>query len=132
MQFRDLYCIRHGCTLRDFEENLIHRYFQVPARAALPLLERLWPDYLVEERAFAGFVGRQIDAEGIQLEVDLYHAKCVDMSFFRKHMGLRLRCRMLIAHANSILSACKPDLARMVEGSGDTMPGDDHLIAEGE
>lgn len=105
MQFRDLYCIRFGCDVSDYERDLIHRYMSRRTRLLAPLLGALNSDYLMDEEAFAQCLGRQCDRDGVLLEVNLYHAKCVESSFARKWLGLRLHCRLLMRHALEMMPA---------------------------
>jgi len=105
MQFRDLYCIRYGCDVSEFERDFVRRYISAPLPALGHALLRHLPDYFVEEHVFAQYVGKQVDSDGIQLEVDLYHAKCVDLSFVRKWLGLRMRCRTMMQDANLLMAA---------------------------
>ena len=105
MQLRDLYCLRFGCDLKDFEANLVKRYLNGAGRMLSPVIVRYSPDYFSEELVFARYVGRQVDLTGVQLEVDLYHAKCVELSFVRKWCGVRLGCRRLIEDSREMIKA---------------------------
>ncbi len=95
MLFVTEYCQRYDCSRREYRHHLLKRFLSRRAILLRAVIEHFKPSYFSNELELAEAIGRQSDIAGVQLEIDLYHAKSVEQSFCRRYLGLRLRCRRL-------------------------------------